>query len=261
MNRIKRSLLALILSALIGLPVFHFGTPRLDAQTGFPNNVITTGAALGSGPTIATLGLDTSVALTISTQGSGDINLTPGGTGRVNISSSTLKTDHVKFLAAIDVCSTDVPWSTAANLQPARLAAGDYALARTSAGAETYNVNCTIALDGFRTTASKGVRVDSLSYVFFVSVVALTNHDTLTLNQVVYANNVANAVTAHGGTLSATSFATATQANPYVTTITPGTPAFLTTTSQLTTSWRVIMANTGVYRLYGIVVNYTTGTF
>lgn len=254
MTKLKRILAAgaIALAAAISLgPVsFHFGTPAF-AQVQKPNNVLNIGSDIGSTPSVSVIGLDTNIGL----------NIVPQGTGTVAIGG--VKTDNWVWVPDT-WCATDVPWSTAANLQPTGSGPnGTHALNRTAAGAETYNVTCHVPLTSFRTATSKGIRIDTLSFCYAIGVVALTNHDTIVMQTSTYANAANPTNASYGGTLSATSLSTAANANPYLTAITPGTPAFLNVAAQtnLFIRWRVIMANTGTYQFCGIGLTYSTAVY
>jgi hypothetical protein len=137
-----------------------------------------------------------------------------------------------------------------------RFAANNYGLSRTAGGAETLSFGATLPLP-FSATALKGTNITSIVIVQQITVAALTSNTFNDISKIVYANNVANAVTQWGAGLSI-SMPTATQANPYSTTGTVNTPAFMVTpNAQLCLDWTVVMQNTGVYALYGIIVNYS----
>ena len=107
-----------------------------------------------------------------------------------------------------------------------------------------------------RTTASKGFKITSIDVVYSIATAALDAH-TAVLSDVTYANTTAVAVTSHGGTLAGT-LATATNANPYVTTLTPGTPAYENgSLVALRLELVVDAALTSVYDLYGVFVRYS----
>lgn len=107
-----------------------------------------------------------------------------------------------------------------------------------------------------RTTTDKGFKITSIDVVYSIGTAALDAH-TAVLSDVTYANNVAVAVTSHGGTLAGT-LATATDADPYVTTLTPGTPAYDNVAlTALRLELVVDAAATSVYDLYGVFVNYS----
>jgi hypothetical protein len=224
-------------------------TDQLNTVT--VNGLTVKGAAAGANPTIAAkacTGGDTNIGIT----------LTPLGTGSVTLGGSV--STFVKFYPAIQYCNTNIAWSTAANLIPVRLAANDWALARTSAGAETYIITCAIPLP-WRSTAAKGARLDSFSISQQITVVALTSNTFNALATTTYANNVANAVAGYGGAITITP-PTATQANPYLTAATLGTPAFMTTANTaVNLDFTVVMANTGVYRLYGIAITWSMAAY
>jgi len=67
---------------------------------------------------------------------------------------------------------------------------------------------------------------------------------------------VAVAVAAHGGTLTGT-LATATNANPYLSTITLGTQSFFVTDdAKVHIEIAVVAALTSVYKFYGITLHF-----
>lgn len=169
-------------------------------------------------------------------------------TGTINLAPVT---DIVMFYSALTACRSDN-----ANLVPARLAANDWALARTAAGAETYNNVCTLRIPT-RTPPGEGYKLTAFKIVQQITVAALTSNTFNALSRTSYVNNVANAVTGYGGTITIT-MPTATQANPYVTSGGVGTPAFMNQTdSAINMDFTAVMANTGVYRLYGVVAAWT----
>lgn len=226
----------------------NIGCETDQENTATVNGARVVGAATGSNPTlsaVACTGGDAAIGLT----------LTPLGTGTVILGG--LHTTNVQFYPAVEFCRSDIP---SAQLLPTRLAANDWALARTAAGAETYNIHCALPLP-WRTTSSKGARLDSFSIAQQITVAALTSNTFNALATTTYANNVANAVAAHGGSITIT-MPTATQANPYLTAGTVGTPAFMqTAATQVSVDFTVVMQNTGVYRLYGIAVTWTSALY
>mgnify|MGYP001575492864 CR=1 FL=1 len=181
------------------------------------------------------------------------VDLNGKGTGAVRIGFAV--GTRVEFYPAITYCRAD-----SANILTTRLAANDWALTRTAAGAETYIINCVLPLP-WRTTASKGARLDSFRVSQQVTVAALTSNTFNALSTTTYVNNVANAVAAYGGTITVT-MPTATQAAPYLTAATVGTPAYMTTVdAQVSLEFTVVMANTGVYRFYGISATFTQALY
>lgn len=97
---------------------------------------------------------------------------------------------------------------------------------------------------------AKGVRVTDVAAVYLVGVAALTAA-SLSLNSVVYVNNVANAIT--NIPINATALPLATQANPYVVTRAVTTPLFATSDlSDYYLELSVTLQNTGTIRLYGL---------
>jgi hypothetical protein len=220
-------------------------TDRLNTTT--VNGLRAVGAATGANPTISAVactGGDSNIGIT----------LTPAGTGTVTIGGAH-NTFRV-FYDAIGHCRAD----GSTTLVATRVAANDWALARTATGAETYNIICSFPAP-FRTTTSKGARLDSFSIVHQITTAALTSATFGDLSTRTFANNVANAVADHGGAVTIT-LPTATQANPYVTAATLASAAFMNTAAtEVNLEWQVVMQNTGVYRLYGITTNWTYAPF
>lgn len=169
-------------------------------------------------------------------------------------SSGTEITDGSMFIPAWAACAATTPSAT---LVATRAAANDYNLTRTAGGAETYSISCSLGSWLKRTTTSAGYKITGLKVVHQITVAALTSNSAPTVKTITYANNTANALAAFGGTITAT-MPTATQTNPYVTTIGLGTPAYFNTAdSDLTIDWTAVMQNTGVYAVQGIIVTYT----
>lgn len=120
-----------------------------------------------------------------------------------------------------------------------RVAAGDYGMRKTAAanaGQAVFHLSDALltkigsdtltgsyALGG--THDIRGFRLTAIDVVYQIGTDVLNTH-TAALNQRTFANNVANAVAAFGGSLTGT-LATAVQTNPYVTQITLGTPAII----------------------------------
>lgn len=183
------------------------------------------------------------------------ISLIPAGTGKVALTGTGATTVHTSFLSAIDVCRSDN-----ANLVAVRVAANDFALARTAAGAETFNINCPLQFD-FQLLANKGVRIDSVTIAYQVLTAALTTHTFTNMVTRAFANNVANAIAQYGGAPTVT-LATATQANPYYTPVTFAAPVFMNANNtEVNVEWQAVMQNTGVYRVYGVFVNWTQALY
>jgi len=156
------------------------------------------------------------------------------------------------------------------NMAIVRAAAGDWSRQRTAAGAETYNFRIVLTqaiigrlgvvydqtTPGGGLTQSKGFKITKFDVIHQVTVAALTSHTVTGFQQTAYSNNVATAVTtvsAVTGTLH-----TATQANPYVDTITVTTPIFFNTQDALATfEWQAVLQNTGVYSIKGVVAYFS----
>lgn len=224
----------------------ELGCETDQLATATVNGLRITGGATGVDPTltgVACTGGDTNRGITISPAGTGNVTL--GGT----------QTTWTQVYSALEFCRSDNTL-----LVPVRVAANDWGLGRTAAGAETYNIHCAIPLP-WRTTASKGARLDSFGISQLITTAALTSNTFNGLAITTYANNVADAVAAYGGAITIT-MPTAVQANPYLTPGTVGTPAFMTTANaQVSIDFTVVMQNLGVYRLNGISVTYSTGLY
>ena len=136
-----------------------------------------------------------------------------------------------------------------------RLAANNVVLSKDQ-GDDTATVSSPSLRPLIRTTTSKGFKITSIDVVYSIGTANMDAHSAV-LSDVTYANNVAVAVTSHGGSLAGT-LATATDANPYVTTLTPGTPAYDNgALTDLRLELTVDTAATSDYDLYGIFVNYS----
>lgn len=133
-----------------------------------------------------------------------------------------------------------------------RIAQGDY-VSRHTAGDETSIIGIDITPE-IVVAASKGFRLDSFDYIYSIGTLAMDAH-SLTLNRVVYANNVAVSVTAV--TITST-LATATQANPYVTNSTVDVPAFLVTAdSKYVIEVTANNSATSAYDFYGVMLRFS----
>ena len=175
-------------------------------------------------------------------------------TGGLNVATPESMTQF--FPAALHCQVT----SSVADPIVVRVAANDYGLRRTAGAAETINYGFTIPLI-LSATANKGMRLDSFSIVHQITVAALTSNTFNALATTTYANNVANAVAAHGGAITIT-MPTATQANPYVTAATIGTPAFVNATAkQISLDWTAVLQNTTVYTVYGVIGTYSAAWY
>lgn len=133
-----------------------------------------------------------------------------------------------------------------------RIAQGNY-VSRHTAGDET----SIIALDItpiIRTAAAKGWRLDTFEYMYSITTLAMDAH-TITLDRIAYANNVAVSVTSIPITGS---LATATQANPYMSTLTVTTPAFdVTANSKYIIEITANNAATTEYDFYGVMLKFS----
>ncbi|KKL59609.1 hypothetical protein LCGC14_2213610 [marine sediment metagenome] len=178
------------------------------------------------------------------------------------------------------------PTSSTGSLVLTRVAQGNYTLNRTAGAAETHRVVFNISnlrrlnepqdlQEQFGGSASvppgvagrppftgatqlvppttwpaKGIRIDDVVVIYEVGVVDLTSA-ALVLDQVIYANTVAPAVT--NIPLAATTLTLVVDADPYVITRAVTTPAFLETDLlDLIAEFEVVMANTGTIAIHGL---------
>lgn len=223
--------------------------PRFELGRSVINGLRMSGGPTGVTPVItaAVTGADAGAGLTIN----------PGTSGTVSIGGN--HTSGIAFFPAVNSCRA----ADADNLIPLRVAANDWALARTATGAETIEISCDLNLQMTRTTSSKGMRLDDISIAYEIvgspssTAAALTSQNLPTLRRTRYANATANSIDASGLTLSGT-LATATQTTPYLTGLTISGTSFQTTTNvNLNLDWAPVLQNLSQYRLYGISVTYT----
>lgn len=133
-----------------------------------------------------------------------------------------------------------------------RIAQGNY-VSRHTAGDETSIIAVDIT-PIIRVAASKGFRLDSFDYIYSIGTLAMDAH-SLTLDQIVYANNVAVSVVSVPVTAT---LATATQANPYVTNCTVTTPAFdITADSKYVIEITANNSATSAYDFYGVMLRFS----
>ena len=166
----------------------------------------------------------------------------------------TAQTDWIQWYPAIYYCKSDIP---SAQLVPTRIAQFDWALARTGAGAETYNIVCTLDLPT-RTATSSGAKIVSVDIVYYVGTVDLTSHTFGGVRSVTYANGVADTIATFGGSLTGPTLATATSSSPSLTSITFGTPAFMNTQRRaILVEWQAVLASGTVYEVMGIALHHT----
>jgi hypothetical protein len=136
-----------------------------------------------------------------------------------------------------------------------RNAQGDWAQVHTPA-ADTSVVAWEIT-EQLRAAAGRGFELTSFDVIYSIATLALVSN-AATLNTVVYANNVAVAVTANATTGA---LATATQAQPYVTNLTVNVPAFNNPTAgqsiKQVIEITVNAAATSVYSIYGVNLRFT----
>ncbi len=133
-----------------------------------------------------------------------------------------------------------------------RIAQGNY-VSRHTAGDETSIIAVDIT-PIIRAAASKGWRLNTFDYIYSIGTLAMDAH-SLTLDRIAYANNVAVSVTSIAGTYT---LATATQANPYVTTCTVTSPAFdITPDSKYVIEITANNAATTDFDYYGIVLKFS----
>lgn len=176
------------------------------------------------------------------------------------LASSTDSTYGTVWYSAASV--TMISASTACTMS--RTAAGDYSWITTAGGAETHYALCKPRLPT-TLTASKGVKLTGFWISYALGVVDATSV-TPTLNQTVYVNKVANAVTSYGGVLAydathntaALRFASGAPVNPHLMNVTWPTTAY-SNTGRVLLSVEVafVLANTGTLKVNGYGFDYT----
>lgn len=205
-------------------------------------------AQWGSISTNAIRPADTTKAISVGPSSSSGCSVGTNG----ELSCTQGHVDSGVFLPAIDICRAD-----SVNLTPTRVAASDWALARTAGGAETFNIFCSLNSWLERVGGTKGAKITGIKIVHQITTAALTSATWGKVATQVYANNTANAIS--GDLATGPTLPTASQANPYVTSAAMTTPAYLPGNSLtgLSLEYQVVMQNTGVYRLYGLWVDFT----
>lgn len=222
--------------------------PRLEGGRSVYNGFRIVGSAVGTSPTIT--------ACVGGTTNDTFCNWALVGVGNAPITATGFNTDGHTFYDAITHC-TD--FSTSTTMVATRVAANDPALRRTATAAETHNIICRLPFKLARTTASKGIRLDSFDYVFQNTIAALTTHALTNIANVVYADSTANAIS--GITTSGT-LATTSQATPQVAGITISNPVFyVTQLSGYTIETQAVLTTNGVYTLYGINARYSMAPY
>lgn len=132
-----------------------------------------------------------------------------------------------------------------------RLAQGNYGIVH-SVGADTSRISIDVT-PSVRAGSGEGFELQSIDFIYSIGTAALLSHSA-TLNQIVYTNNMGNAVTAIPTTGS---LATAARTNPYVTNVTVTTPVFLNAPdAKYVVELSVQTDASTTYTLYGIVVHF-----
>ncbi|MFH2071927.1 MAG: hypothetical protein ABIJ75_03640 [Actinomycetota bacterium] len=257
------SIVALGAGLLIASDTFKWPVPGIGLTAGdlfyaYDVNTMSNITAVASGQVFTSAGTGTkpawSASPTVTTLNATTVNATTVAATTVTgtVSTSAEDTDGTVFLPAVVYC---VPDTT--NLTPVRVAAGNWGLRRTATGAETYNIVCDLNSWLQRTTTSKGVKINSIGVHYGDTVANLTSHTFNGIYPVTYASGSAISVGTKINT-SAT-LETASTTNPYMTTVTVTTPAYLPTAANkaLVVDFTAVATTNGVYTLYGITVNFS----
>lgn len=253
-----------LLSALSGTQ--HITSGNLQVDAGSLISGISTGGFVGlvqAFPTTATSGF---IAMQAAVNGSGNFgttisNATTQGQAQVitvpdsgaATANFLLDTGAANILAMQEFVSINEvlsfgtgTWTTT------RIAQGNY-VKRHTPGDETSIIGIDIT-PIIRTAASKGFRLDTFEVIYAIAANALDAH-SVTLDRIAYADNVAVSITTVPITAT---LATATQANPYVTTATVDTPAFdVTANSKYIIEVTVNNAAASEYDFYGIMLKFS----
>lgn len=180
-----------------------------------------------------------------------------------NVGAVASSGDYV-FLSAVDGCvaSTGYAVNTAsgtvalAGMVASRSALNDWSLARNSVGIELYNINCPLNSWLQHTGATKGVRIDSLDFVYQVAGgTAFATHATMATR--IFASGSANTIGSN--LLTASAMTSGSQTQPMLTNMVVTTPTYqpANVKTDMNVEVAVQMAATSTYRFYGIGVNYT----
>lgn len=180
------------------------------------------------------------------------------GTNTAVISSSgevtnkVAKTDGIVVYGAGDVKTIGGTYTLT------RVAVGDLTQLKT-AGADTSYVIADIS-ELIRTTASKGLKLTSVDVCYKNTTADLTS-GALVINKVTYAEGVANAVAAFGGTLSgapAGGITLTAAATPRVVSVTLGTPIFnVTALDKVELELAVVAAAGSIFSFHAFVLHFT----
>lgn len=168
------------------------------------------------------------------------------------INNQVAKTDGIVVYGAGDVKTSGGTYTFT------RVAVGDSSLVKSAAADTSYIITDISEL--IRTTASKGLKLTSVDVCYKNDTADLTSA-ALVINKVTYANGVANAVAAFGGTLSGTPAGGLTltaSATPYVVSISLGTPSFnITALDKVALELAVVAAATSAFSFYAFVLHFT----
>ena len=229
-------------------------TPTAGTVTSFPaasggaNDKLVLAAVTTGGnftTTISNGAMGQSSAITIPDPGAATANfLLDAGAGNTYTDASHLLPIQDMMLAA-----GGGTWTLT------RSAQGDWRQIH-SAAADTSILGFDIT-DFLRAAAAHGFELTSFDVSYSIGTLALNAH-SITLNKIVYANNLANAITQPAIT---SALATATQAQPYLTNSTVNAPAFLNpaagTAVKYVLELTVNAAATSDYSLQGINLRFT----
>lgn len=164
-----------------------------------------------------------------------------------SLTSTTDKVDYKLFLGAEKVFKASAgTWTLTRNAQ------GDYSLDHTVANdTAILSIDATEAI---RTNTNKGYKLTSIAVAYSIATNALDAH-SVTVAHIVYANNSAVAVTNMALTGS---LATATQAQPYLSSITINSPVFLNNAAQRMIVELTVDNNaSSVYKFYGLNLGFS----
>ena len=176
------------------------------------------------------------------------------------VRANTKETDGELFIPASDFQFDVGTWTLT------RSAVGNYFMRKTAA-ANTSNPSISVqarvlkkigADPGSSAHDIRGVQVTAIDVLYAIATDVLTAH-TAAFRRSTYANNAAVVTAAVGGALAG-ALATATQANPYLTALTPATPFVLGNNVTDVADWfelTVTATATCVYDLYGVFVRFS----
>ena len=148
-----------------------------------------------------------------------------------------------------------------------RISSSVFAYARQAQATESYYIACPLNSWLQRVGTTRGIKINTLKIAYQILAIrnngalasGLASHYFGAVATVGYANNTAVNVDLATKLVTYPTLATSHQANPYLTTVTFATPAYLPAAADQTliADWVVRMEEGVIYRLFGVIVSFT----